>query len=81
MYVVVSGDSGLLQGLHLLADRDEALVKGRAEFTELSGSPSMEDDEEPDYDPEWGGVSRGYVMHWWTDDCDVWVVEVEGEAP
>ena len=85
---VIRLDQGILESLHLFEDRKEALRFGQAQFEELTGGKStlaqahditasemLED--EPDYDARWGGIARGYIMHWSTDDDDVWVAEPE----
>jgi hypothetical protein len=86
MFAVVRVESGILEGVTLFEDRKKALECGRDEFERMTGgfiSMAMVQDcgagemleTEPDYDEEWGGVARGHVMHWLTDDVDVWVME------
>jgi hypothetical protein len=73
-YAVVRVESGILEGVTLFEDREEAVAHGYNTFVKVSGDDSLMLDN-ADYDPYVRGVVRGYVMHWWTDDVDVWVTE------
>jgi len=86
-YVLVVVQSGLLDSVDLFETEEEALKAGQARWQEETGTPSMAEDRhcseeeqadiEPGYQPEYGGVVRGYVMHWWSEEgnLDIWVVE------
>ena len=76
MYVVLSQEDGILGDVSLFTDQQKALTHGYHKFLEISADATgMEND--PDYDPAWYGIARGYVMAWTGDSWDVWVTEAE----
>ena len=77
MYVVIETRSGLLEGVEVFRDREEALRRGQAAWGDAELGPNAEGE---DIDPQWGGVARGYVMHWFDDDVDIWVVEAADQG-
>lgn len=86
-YVLVVVEEGLLESARVFEFSADALKKGHAIWIEETATVSMAEErdvsaaqmeeDEPGYDRKWGGVSRGHVMYWWTDDLDIWVVEAE----
>lgn len=87
MFAVVRVESGLLEGVTLFKDREKALRFGRDQFERATDgvvedhSPNLwchAQTNDPDFDEEWGGIARGFVMHWETPDVDVWVTEPSG---
>ena len=60
--------------MELFHSEEAALKRGKEIWLEHEhpGEGEMMDD--PNFDEKWGGVSRGYRMHWFTNDHDVWVV-------
>lgn len=83
---ILLGD-GLLEECRLFDSQDEALKWGKVVWEKASGYPTMHEhalltpedmqENEPDYDPEWGGVARGHIMAWWKDDLDIILTEPE----
>ena len=71
--VIEVGD-GLLREVELFQSKEAALKRGKELWLEHErpGEGGMMDD--PGFDEEWGGVSRGYTMHWFNDEHDVWVM-------
>lgn len=71
--VIEVGD-GLLRDFELFGNEEEALKRGQEMWLEHEQPSEGEMMDDPGFNEEWGGVSRGYRMHWFTDDHDVWVV-------
>ncbi len=71
--VIEVGD-GLLRDFELFGNEEEALKRGQEMWLEHEQPGESEMMDDPGFDEEWGGVSRGYRMHWFNDDHDVWVL-------
>ena len=75
MFVIITVDSGILEDVHILQTRRDALSYGQTRWQVFGrGEGEMRDD--PGFDTRWGGITRGYVMHWFSDDTDVWIEKV-----
>ena len=73
---VIETKAGILEAINLFGNEEEAIQFGRDKWlAEGRDDDLMMDD--PGYNAQWGGVSRVYVMHWFTDEDDVWVVSPE----
>ena len=70
---VIETKAGILQAINLFGNEEEAVRFGRDQWLAEGRDDSLMMDN-PDYDKTWGGVRRGYAMHWFTDHSDVWVV-------
>ena len=78
-YVVVSTDCGKLTVDRPYTDMGRALTAAY----DLARSLNLTDQhiDDPDYNREWAGVARGYVMHWWDDtNRDVYVTQLKTET-
>ena len=71
-YIVIETADGILLNVTSHESRREALEVGKAAW---GGKPLGDGAEGEAIDPAWGGVARTYVMHWFDDEDDVWVVE------
>ncbi len=78
MFVVIEVSDGLLDNVRVFKGRTTALTAGILAWR-YSHPPDEECEmkDDPDYDESWGGVVRGFVMHWFAADEDVWVQEVD----
>jgi hypothetical protein len=92
MIAVVVIDGGLLETVTYFGDDElAALTFGRTqwrrgtdtdsmhEYREISVEAMLQDDH--DYNEMWGGVVRGYIMHWEKDDLEVIVTQAEEWRP
>lgn len=84
-YLVVEIEGGLLQDVRPFSFSLDALEFARAQWERSTDTSAMHQYwsispdamDEPGYDPEWGGVQRGWRMHWFNDDMDIYVVDLE----
>ncbi len=70
---VIHSDCGILEAIELFGNEEEALRRGAV----LWGDNHMSRGDissDPDYSLTWEGIEgRGYRMHWYNDESDVWV--------
>lgn len=70
---VIHSDGGILEGIELFGNEEEALKRGNELWSEnhISRADISSD---PDYSLTWEGIEgRGYRIHWYNDESDVWV--------
>ena len=87
VFVIIEVADGIITAVtHPVGFNLEQVLKmGQARWINYSGydtmhehrqtTPAELDFTEPGYDEKWGGVSRGFEMHWFDADHDIYVVE------
>ena len=78
MFVVIEVSDGLLDRVRVFNHASNAKTTGLLAWR-YSHPPDEECEmkDDPDYDESWGGVVRGFVMHWFNDSEDIWIQEVD----
>ncbi len=87
MFIIIEVGEGIVTAVtHPVGfNREQVLKMAQARWINYSGYDTMHEAREttaselesfePGYDEKWGGVSRGWTMHWFNDEHDIYVVE------